>query len=172
MGYHGDAVHHCLLLLSSPLHCIVGYLCWHSVQCLHTLTFTGNSMHLTYYWVHTKVSNTLKNLAYCFSILNSMLVWNLGCSHRELLTEKMTCGVVENKILFEGFLHCIFSCTALLIHYGDHWIALYLCAFLMCCVLRLADFLGAYSGGRKAGLVWVSVPCKVAGLTTDLILSD
>ena len=48
-----------LLLSSSLLHCIVGYLCQRSVQCLHTVIFTGNSMHLTYYWVHTKVSDIL-----------------------------------------------------------------------------------------------------------------
>ena len=33
-------------------------------------------MHLMYYWVHTKVSDILKNLTYCFSVLSSMLVWS------------------------------------------------------------------------------------------------
>ena len=49
---------------------------------------TGNSMHLTYYWVHTKVSDILKNLTYCFSILNSMLLWNFGCSQALLVILK------------------------------------------------------------------------------------
>ena len=49
-----------VLLLSSPLLRIVWYLCWRSVQCLHTIIITRNSMQLKYYWVHTKVSDIRK----------------------------------------------------------------------------------------------------------------
>ena len=69
-----------VVVITTALHCGIYPICWHSVQCLHTVIFPWNNMLIVNYWFCTNVSDMVKKSTYWTGISDADIV-----GHRNLL---------------------------------------------------------------------------------------